>query len=93
MLQEPMVVLLQMQQDNYLNKPRYSALTSKYPRPTDLHKNLRRGDFDLLFVHLRYGLIVTEVKSVGWRPGERDREVGLEVVGVNTYRAFELICP
>ncbi|PVD31922.1 hypothetical protein C0Q70_07348 [Pomacea canaliculata] len=70
-LKEPMVVILQMDQDNYLNKPRYSALTSKYPRPSELTEKLRRGDFDLLFVHLRYGLIVAEMKSVGWRPGQQ----------------------
>ncbi|XP_076457023.1 uncharacterized protein LOC143291184 [Babylonia areolata] len=66
---EPMVVLLQMQHDNYLNKPCYAAAASHYPRPADLDTHLRRGDFDLLFLHRNHGVIVAEIKSVGWRPG------------------------
>ena len=67
--QEPMVVLVQMQHDNYLNKLCFAAATSAFPRPTDLPINLRRGDFDLLFLHRQHGLVVAEIKSVGWRPG------------------------
>ena len=63
------MVLLQAQHDNYLNKPCYAAAAAMYPRPCDLPTNLRRGDFDLLFLHRQRGLIVAEIKSVGWRPG------------------------
>ena len=63
------MVLLQMQQDNYLNKSCYSPATSKFPRPADLPTHLKRGDFDLLFIHRDRGLIVAEIKAIGWRPG------------------------
>ncbi|KAL8560829.1 hypothetical protein ACOMHN_032941 [Nucella lapillus] len=68
-LKEPMVVLLQMQHDNYLNKSCYAAAAAHYPRPCDLETKLKRGDFDLLFLHRERGLVVAEIKSVGWRPG------------------------
>lgn len=69
-IKEPMVVLLQVQHDNYLHKPCYAAAAKMYPRPCDLPTNLKRGDFDILFLHKHYGIIVAEIKSVGWRPGQ-----------------------
>ena len=67
-----MVVLQQLQHDNYMHKPCYAPAAKMYPRPLDLPVKLKRGDFDLLFLHRERGIIVAEIKSVGWRPGKFD---------------------
>ena len=61
-----MFVISQLNFGDYLNEPCYSAAASLLPRPIDLksqHKH--RGDFDVLLLHRRYGVLVGEVKSIG----------------------------
>lgn len=62
---EVMMVISQMQFGKYLNKPVYSAAAALLPRPINLAPQYHRGDFDLLIIHHKYGLIIGEVKSVG----------------------------
>ncbi|KAK7489381.1 hypothetical protein BaRGS_00019325, partial [Batillaria attramentaria] len=88
---EPMVVLLQMKHENYLHKSRYKKVEEMFPRPRDFGQNfgnsqdgvtsnteksgLRRGELDFLFLHKEHGIIVAEVKSVGWIPGREQTDV------------------
>nr|KAG5701457.1 hypothetical protein BaRGS_000853 [Batillaria attramentaria] len=62
-----------------------------FPRPRDFGQNfgnsqdgvtsnteksgLRRGELDFLFLHKEHGIIVAEVKSVGWIPGREQTDV------------------
>lgn len=63
--QEVMFVISQLDFSNYLTK----SNTDSLPTPSTLEEEkYRRGDFDVLIVHSRLGVIVGEIKSVGWSP-------------------------
>ena len=65
--QEPMFILSQLNFGDYLNEPSYSAAVQalQLPRPSDLGEKYADGDFDILLIHRRHGLLVGELKSVG----------------------------
>ena len=68
--QEPMFILSQLSFGNYLNEPSYAAAVKasqlpKLPRPSDLGPKYKAGDFDILLIHRRHGILVGELKSVG----------------------------
>ena len=51
---------------DYLNEPSYSAAASMLPTPRDLKLvNKDRGDFDVLVIHRKYGILVGEIKAIG----------------------------
>jgi hypothetical protein len=63
-----MCILSQLHFGSYLNQPSYAAAASRLPRPRDLitaEKN--QGDFDLIGILRHFGLLVTEMKSIGDR--------------------------
>ncbi|KAK7483767.1 hypothetical protein BaRGS_00024983, partial [Batillaria attramentaria] len=94
-LVEPMVVISQLQFGDYLGEPCYSAAAKSYPRAADLKdKDKRRGDFDLLFIHKHYGLLVAEIKSVGVSFADLPMEKGREdaVVKTRLQRALQQLC-
>ncbi|KAK7106057.1 hypothetical protein V1264_017358 [Littorina saxatilis] len=63
-----MFVLSQLQFTSYLAEPCFAPAAKKMRRPQDLRKeNKDRGDFDILIIHRRYGLMAAEIKSVGTR--------------------------
>nr|KAG5685807.1 hypothetical protein BaRGS_001219 [Batillaria attramentaria] len=63
---EPMIVISQLQFSDYLRVSRYAKAVRTLPKPKDLEKKKQaRGDFDLLFIHKHYGLVIAEIKSVG----------------------------
>ncbi|KAK7095123.1 hypothetical protein V1264_006573 [Littorina saxatilis] len=63
---EVMFILSQLKFGNYLGAPSYAAAASALPRPIDLKKDQKhQGDFDVLIIHKRCGIIVGEIKSVG----------------------------
>lgn len=62
---EAMIVVSQLQFGKYLHKPCYAAAASHFRRPITLPVEYRQGDFDLLIIHSKYGLITAEIKSVG----------------------------
>nr|KAG5688195.1 hypothetical protein BaRGS_027790 [Batillaria attramentaria] len=57
---------VKLQFGDYLNQPCYAAAASQFPRPSDL-SDLYEGDFDVLIIHKKMGLIAGEIKSVGIR--------------------------
>nr|KAG5686666.1 hypothetical protein BaRGS_031376 [Batillaria attramentaria] len=59
-------VIAVLQFGDYLNQPCYAAAASQFPRPRDL-SDLHEGDFDVLIIHKKMGLIAGEIKSVGIR--------------------------
>ena len=65
--QEPMFILSQLNFGDYLNEPSYAAAVqaSQLPRPSDLGEKYAAGDFDILLIHRRHGLVLGELKSVG----------------------------
>ena len=68
--QEPMFILSQVNFGDYLNEPSYAAAVKasqlpKLPQPSDLGKKYEAGDFDILLIHRRHGILVGELKSVG----------------------------
>nr|KAG5686189.1 hypothetical protein BaRGS_012407 [Batillaria attramentaria] len=63
--QEAMVILSQLKFGNYLNRQCFAASNARLPRPDDLGETYKDGDFDILIIHRKYGLIVGEVKSIG----------------------------
>ena len=65
--QEPMFILSQLNFGDYLNQPSYAAAVqaSQLPRPSDLGEKYAAGDFDILLIHRRHGILVGELKSVG----------------------------
>ena len=42
-----------------------SAPLSMFPRPRDLEPNLQRGEFDVLILNRRVGVVLIEVKAIG----------------------------
>ena len=68
--QEPMFILSQLNFGDYLNEPSYTAAVKSsqlpnLPRPEDLGQKYAAGDFDILLIHRRHGILVGELKSVG----------------------------
>ena len=68
--QEPMFILSQLNFGDYLNEPSYTAAVKtsqlpNLPRPEDLGQKYAAGDFDILLIHRRYGILVGELKAVG----------------------------
>ena len=68
--QEPMFILSQLNFGDYLNEPSYTAAVQAsqlpyLPRPEDLGQKYAAGDFDILLIHRRYGILVGELKAVG----------------------------
>ncbi|XP_076443881.1 uncharacterized protein LOC143282190 [Babylonia areolata] len=62
---EVMFILSQLLFSDYLNQPSYAAAAAQFPRPQDLGKKYRHGEFDILLIHRHYGILIGEVKSVG----------------------------
>ena len=62
---EVMFILSQVSFSNYLNKDSEAAAAAQLPRPNTLPEQYRRGDFDILLIHRRYGVLIGEIKSVG----------------------------
>ena len=86
--QEPMFILSQLNFGDYLNQPSYAAAVqaSQLPRPSDLGEKYAAGDFDILLIHRRHGLLTGELKSVGINhavlnlsPAQADAEVAKKV--------------
>ncbi|XP_025113320.1 uncharacterized protein LOC112575585 [Pomacea canaliculata] len=71
---EVFVAMSQLQFGEYLGEPCYSAAAAQVPSatslPPSLPKNWDKGDFDVLLIHRKYGLVVCEVKAVGDNVGE-----------------------
>lgn len=64
-LKEVMIVVSQLKFGSYLNKPSFAAAASLLPRPVTMDAEHRQGDFDVLIIHSKHGLIAGEIKSVG----------------------------
>ena len=80
---EVMMVISQLNYRKYLDDktdPISAAACSCLPRPATMpSKKYHHGDFDVLIIHPRYGLVVGEVKSVGSDPGNT-QDLGKAVV-------------
>lgn len=63
--QEVMMVISQLGFGHYLNKPCYSTAAHYFPRAVDLDQKYRQGDFDVLIIHAKHGLMLGQIKSVG----------------------------
>ncbi|XP_070207916.1 uncharacterized protein [Littorina saxatilis] len=77
---EVMFVVSELNFKDYLNKPFYAKQTGKLPKPANLPKEHRhhgkQGDFDILVIHRKHGILVGEIKSVGKTEASRaDTEV------------------
>nr|KAG5709444.1 hypothetical protein BaRGS_023126 [Batillaria attramentaria] len=63
---EVMIVMSQLQFAHFLNNKVYAAAVGKYPRPHDLRADDKhQGDFDMVIIHRKYGLLAIEIKVVG----------------------------
>ncbi|XP_025112305.1 uncharacterized protein LOC112575029 isoform X2 [Pomacea canaliculata] len=66
---EIVVVINKLNFQQYLSEPCYNAAAAQLPLPASLSpslpRNWKQGDFDLLFIHRNYGIIVCEVKAFG----------------------------
>ena len=63
---EVMFILSQLNFGSYLNQPSYAAAVAELPKPTDLDPRYQwDGDFDIVLIHRRYGILLGELKSVG----------------------------
>ncbi|XP_025111737.1 uncharacterized protein LOC112574724 [Pomacea canaliculata] len=66
---EVFVGLSQLQFGQYLGEPCYAAAAAQLPIPANLPpslpRNWKQGDFDILFIHRQYGLVICEVKAFG----------------------------
>ena len=73
---EVMFVISQLNFAEYLDAPCYAAAASQLPgRPIDLKPlNKHRGDFDVLVIHRKYGILVGEIKAVGDLPPSSSQE-------------------
>ena len=56
------------------SNPQDEAAIAHLPRAGHVDPSMRQGDFDLLIIHLHYGLIVGEVKSVQKVQGQSDAD-------------------
>lgn len=78
------------------SNPQDDAAIARLPRASHVDPSMRQGDFDLLIIHLQYGLIVGEVKSVQKVQGQSDadflqtvvRRVDKAVTQLNKAEAF-----
>ena len=75
MQMETMMILSQLDYAHYLDKPSYAEAAAHLPRPTDLPRQYREGDFDLLVLHRYYGVLIGELKSVGITRPATDADV------------------
>ena len=69
--QEVMMVVSELNFRRYLDNqtdPIHAAACALLPRPATMAPKYQKGDFDVLIVHRKYGLIAGEVKSVGADP-------------------------
>ncbi|KAK7461618.1 hypothetical protein BaRGS_00038625 [Batillaria attramentaria] len=65
--QEVMFIISQLMFGNYLNKPLHEKFPSVLPRPADLPRRfIDRADCDVLIVHQNHGILLGEIKSVGF---------------------------
>ncbi|XP_025112047.1 uncharacterized protein LOC112574898 [Pomacea canaliculata] len=65
---EVMVGISQLQFEQYLGEPCYATAAAYLSTPPRLYYPLssdKEGDFDVLLIHLSYGFVVCEVKSIG----------------------------
>ena len=63
---EAMFILSQLSFGSYLNQPSYAAAAALLPKPTDLDpRYLWDGEFDIVLIHRRHGILIGELKSVG----------------------------
>lgn len=65
---EVSVVLSQLKFGQYLGEPCYAAAAAQLPLPANLPskpEKKKHGEFDVLVIHRKYGLIILEVKSFG----------------------------
>nr|KAG5704127.1 hypothetical protein BaRGS_009657 [Batillaria attramentaria] len=63
-----MFIVSQLNFSHYLSKASFDAAAAGaalLPRPVDLSRDYRRGDFDVLLIHPHLGILIAEVKSVG----------------------------
>ena len=66
-------MLSQLSFGDYLNECSYAAAVQasqhpELPRPSDLGTKYKAGDFDILLIYGRHGILVGELKSVGRNP-------------------------
>lgn len=57
-------VISQLRFSDYLAKASYAATEQFFLRPKHLDSQYRRGDFDILIIHPRRGIIIGKIKSV-----------------------------
>lgn len=63
---EVMFILSQLSFGSYLNQPSYAAAVAGLPKPTDLDPRYQwDGEFDVVLIHRRHGILLGELKSVG----------------------------
>lgn len=60
-----MFVLSQLDFGDYLGEPSYAAAAKQLPNLGTLPSHLQRGDFDVLIIHRKFGLLTGEIKAVG----------------------------
>ncbi|KAK7088785.1 uncharacterized protein [Littorina saxatilis] len=67
---EVMFVVSELNFKHYLNKKVHQSTTKTLPKPATLPDTARdhgvQGDFDILVIHRHHGILVGEMKSVGW---------------------------
>nr|KAG5688818.1 hypothetical protein BaRGS_017050 [Batillaria attramentaria] len=59
-----MFVMSSLNFTDYLNKLD-ATQAAQFPLPRDLHATQREGDFDVIVIHRKYGVLLGEIKSVG----------------------------
>nr|KAG5693854.1 hypothetical protein BaRGS_009910 [Batillaria attramentaria] len=59
-----MFILSTLDYNDYLNKPCYAEAAKTLPKPADVPGH-QKGDFDLLVIHRRHGVLIGEIKTVG----------------------------
>nr|KAG5694826.1 hypothetical protein BaRGS_019203 [Batillaria attramentaria] len=62
--QEAMFVMSSLDFTHYLNKLD-ATHAAQFPLPGDLPSTQREGDFDVIVIHRKYGVLLGEIKSVG----------------------------
>ncbi|KAK7095128.1 uncharacterized protein [Littorina saxatilis] len=63
---EGMFVLSQLKFGHYLNKPTYAAAVAALPKTIQLKVDkMDQGDFDILIIHKKHGILVGEIKAIG----------------------------
>lgn len=71
--QEVMFVISKLSYSKYLSKPSFAEAAQRLPRPYTLPRQYRRGEFNILVIHQRYGILVGEVKAVGLNAGDLNK--------------------